>query len=114
MEVSGNRNAFDFVVAPTHFARDDFAIFADADGMPLRVSILDIDRGGEGMHGFPINLPQAFVKALVLFGLSFDLSEQMVAVDAHRDVTGERTERSQILVRKLFATGFFTKQDDAD
>ena len=64
------------------------------------------------MHGFLIDFAQAFVKTLVLFGFPLHFGEQVVAVDADRDVAGQGRERLQIFFSKFFAAGFFSQQRD--
>ena len=87
MQVTGDRDSFDLVVPPAHLARNDFAVLADAHGMTLGITVLDINRGGKGMHGFFVDFPETIVQALVLFRFPFDFAQQVMAVDSHRDVT---------------------------
>src|SRR5262249_58025312 len=114
MQVTSDGNTFNLVVGPAHFARDDFAVLANPNRMALRVTILDVDGGGERVYSFPVNFPETVVQALILFGLAFDFTEQVMAVDPHGDVTSQGGDRFQILFRELLTTRFLIQQNDAD
>ena len=75
MQVTGDGDAFNLLVAPAHFARDDFAVLADAYRMALRVSILDIDGRGKGLHRLFIDFSQTIIEPLVLNRFVLDFFE---------------------------------------
>src|SRR5262245_41504735 len=110
MQVTGDRNAFNLVVGPAHFARDNFAVLANPNRMTLRVTILDVDGGGERVYSFSVNFPETVIKALILFGLAFDFTEKVMAIDPHRDVTSQGCDRLQILFCELLTTRLLIQQ----
>src|SRR5215213_1453114 len=79
--------------------------------MALRVLVFDIDCRGKGPYRVPINRAQLVVQPFVLFGALSDLFEQAMRVNTDADVPDHRTDRVEVLVRKLFAAGFSSKQD---
>ena len=78
VQVACDGDAFDLFLAPTHLARDDLAVLADALRVPLRVLVLAVNGDGEGAHGVFVNRLQVFVELSILFGASLDLAEQSV------------------------------------
>src|SRR5436853_3839753 len=55
VQVTGDLNSLNLVFTPTHLARDDLAVSADALRMSLRVLVLDIDGRGESSDRIAID-----------------------------------------------------------
>src|SRR5205085_9526809 len=114
VQVAGDGDSFDLLLAPTHLARDDFAVLADALGVPLRVLVLAVNRRGEGAHGVLVDALQAVVEPPVLFGAALDLAQQAVVVQADADVSAERAYELAVFRVELLAAGLPAEQDHAD
>src|SRR5688572_16565092 len=67
MQVTGDLNAFDFILIPTQLTRDDLAVAADAFRMPLGVLVFRVDRSGKGTYGSTVDRAQFLVQPSILF-----------------------------------------------
>src|SRR5260370_34040481 len=111
VQIAGDGDAFDRVVAPTHFPGDDFAVLAHPHRMSLGVTILDINRRGKGMDCLFVNCAQAVVQASILFRLALYFLEQTVTVNANADVASQSAHDFQIFFGKFFSGSFLTEPD---
>src|SRR5882762_9345107 len=112
VQIAGDGDTFDRVVAPTHFTGDDFAVLADPHRMSLGIAILDIDRRGKGTHRLFVDCTQAVVQASILFRLALYFLEQTVTMNADADVTSQSAHDFQIFFGKFFSGSFLTEQDN--
>src|SRR5436190_16649893 len=114
MKITGYGDPFHFLVIPAHFAGDDLAVFADAHGMAVSVTVLDVDGRGKRVHGLFVDRSQSVVQPPILVSLSLKLFQQVMAMNANRDVPGQRADDFQILFAELLPAGFFAQQDKAN
>src|SRR4051812_11966747 len=70
VKVSGNRDAFDLLLAPAHLSRDYLAVLAHALRVPLGVLVLAINRRRERAYGVAVDGLQVFVEPTILFRAS--------------------------------------------
>src|SRR5262249_38198947 len=101
----------DLVFGPSHLARNDLAVLADAFRVTLRVLVLDIDRRREGAYRVAIDRTQIFVQPAILFRALGHLLQQPMRVNADTDVTDHRANRLEVVVGKLFAARLTAQQD---
>src|SRR5205085_1503504 len=106
VQVTGNRNAFDFLFAPAHLARDDLAIFSNALGMTLRVLILDVNRSGERAYSVFVDSAQAIVQTAILFRAMLYLFQKSVSMYANAYVTSHSADDFTVIRREAFTASF--------
>src|SRR6266496_332770 len=82
--------------------------------MTLSVSVFDIDRRGKRVHGLSVDCSQTVVQLPILVSLSLNLFQQVMAMNANRDVPSQRADDFEILIAEFLPAGFFSQQDNAD
>src|SRR3954471_13109070 len=102
MEVSGNRDAFDFFFTPSKFARDDLAVLPYSFRVTLRVLVFDIDCRREGTDSVSIDCAQVLVQPAVFFSSLFDLLDQPVIMNSDADVPHHGLNELAFLVTEWF------------
>src|SRR6266850_2261609 len=83
VQIAGDGNSLNFVLAPTQLARNDLAVFPDAFRVSLRVGIFDVDSRGESAHSVAVDGTQVLIEPLILFGSLLHFSEQTMCVNAY-------------------------------
>src|SRR5438128_10092915 len=82
--------------------------------MTLRVSVFDINRSSKRAYRFLVDRTQVIVQPPILFSLAFNLSQQVMAMYADRDVASQRADDFEILFAELLPAGFLSQQDNAN
>src|SRR5712692_3116891 len=82
--------------------------------MAVSVTILDVDGRGKRVYGLFVDRSQTVVQPPILVSLSLNLFQQVMAMNANRDVPSQRADDFEILSAELLPAGFFSQQDNAN
>src|SRR5947207_10171767 len=82
--------------------------------MAVRVTVLNVDGRGKRVHSLFVDCSQTVVQPPILVSLSLNLFQQVMAMNANRDVPGQRGDDFEILFAELLPAGFFSQQDNAN
>src|SRR5207237_4390143 len=82
--------------------------------MAVRVTVLDVYGRGKRVHGLFVDRSQTVIQAPILVSLSLNLFQQVMAMNANRDVPSQRADDFEILFAKLLPAGFLSEQDNAN
>src|SRR4051794_10625364 len=77
VKVSGYGRTLGLLRAPTKLSRYDLRKASNPHGMPFRILILTIDRGGKRTNGVVICRPHLIEQASILICLAFDLGHEI-------------------------------------
>src|SRR6266568_8531179 len=82
--------------------------------MAVRVTVLNVDGRGKRVHSLFVDRSQTVVQPPILVSLSLNLFQQVMAMNANRDVPGQRGDDFEILFAELLTASFFSQQDNAN